>query len=92
MNKKKEKESDLERLGLGHSIVLFLFSWLGLLGSAFLAGLKIVELINNYTFKGLFFLPFYIVVVGLYLLMTFVFVTKIVKIRKKSKLERSIKK
>lgn len=92
MSKKKKKVSGLEKIGLGPSIFLFLGSWIGFLATIILVSSKTISVIGGPTIKGIFFLPFYFVLCGLYGLMTFVFATNINRIKKKERLKNDKKK
>lgn len=79
-----KKKNSLEKLGLGSSIILFLLSWIGLLGSSFLFSLEVLEIIQNTTPKGLFFLPIYFAGVFIYVLLTLAFASRINRIGKEN--------
>jgi len=92
MVKNKKSDKGLEKIGLGSSIFLFMISWIGFIATIILVSSKTIQVINGPTIKGIFFLPLYFVLCGLYGLMTFVFATNINRIKKKERLKNDKKK
>ncbi len=92
MVKNKKRDKGLEKLGLGNTIFLFMISWVGFIATIILVSSKTISVISGPTIKGIFFLPFYFVLCGLYGLMTFVFATNINRIKKKERLKNDKKK
>ena len=88
MGKKKKRDNVLEKFGFGSSIILFLCSWVGFITSGLLLIKATLEVVQNTTAKGLFFLPLYFVMVGLYGLLTIAFAGRIVRIKKEEALKK----
>ena len=82
MVKNKKKDIDFNKLGIISSVFLFLVSWFGFFSVSLLFGLEIVKVINNTTIKGLFFLPFYFIVLILYGILTMSFASRIIRIKR----------
>ena len=88
MGKKKKRDYGLEKIGLGPCIFLFLCSWCGTIVTILLLIKATLEVVQNTTAKGLFFLPLYFVMVGLYGLLTIAFAGRIARIKKEKRLKK----